>query len=83
MYTTEFWKATFERALATIAQTALGVWAASEVTGLDQIDLAATLSAAGFAGLASVLKGVIAATTGGTPGPGFGDAETTVRDDQG
>lgn len=52
-----FWVDTFDRAVSTVAQAAVGALTAN-VTGLIDVDVAGLLSVAGLAGLVSVLTSV-------------------------
>lgn len=52
-----FWIDTFDRAVATVAQAAVGALTA-DVTGLIDVDVAGLLSVAGLAGAVSVLTSV-------------------------
>jgi hypothetical protein len=54
----EFWTYAGERAIKTIAQTALAVIAASELIGVLDIDWTAVFSVAALAGIASILTSV-------------------------
>jgi len=52
-----FWVSTFDRAVSTVAQAAVGALTA-EVTGLISVDWVGIGSIAGLAGLVSVLQSV-------------------------
>lgn len=63
IYTPAFWKDVAERAVSTAAQAAIGVLTAGAV-GLVDVDWAATGSIAGLAAVVSVLKSLVAGTSG-------------------
>jgi hypothetical protein len=56
--TKEFWGYAGERAIKTIAQTALATIAASELIGILNVDWTAVFSVAALAGIASVLTSI-------------------------
>lgn len=68
IWTAEFWKATAERAIKTVAQALLSMWLVGDVTGLLEVDWVQVLSIAGGAGLASVLSSLVGASLVGPPG---------------
>lgn len=57
MWTKQFWKETVERAIKTVAQSAVATITAN-ATGLLDIDVVGVVSVAGLAGLVSVLTSV-------------------------
>jgi len=61
----QFWIDVFDRAVATVAQAAVGALTA-EVTGLIDVDWAGVGSIAGLAGLVSVLTTIAFRGNGGT-----------------
>ncbi len=63
MFTLPFWKDAAERAIATAAQTAVGVLGVAGL-GLLDVDWTAALSVSALAGLVSVLKSVVASRFG-------------------
>lgn len=63
IYSPAFWKDAAERAVSTAAQAAIGVLTAGAV-GLVEVDWAATGSIAGLAAVVSVLKSLVAGTSG-------------------
>ena len=63
IYTPTFWKDAAERAVSTAAQAANGVLTAGAV-GLVHVDWAATGSIAGLAAVVSILKSLVAGTSG-------------------
>jgi hypothetical protein len=66
IFTIIFWKAAGERAVKTVAQSAVAVITAN-ATGLLDIDFVGVASVAGLAGLVSVLTSIGSdALTGGT-----------------
>ena len=74
MFTTAFWKASFERAVKTFAQSLVAVGLV-DAGGLLDVGWTAALSAAGLAALISVLTSVASdAATGG--GPSLTNAES-------
>ena len=67
MFTLIFWKASFERAVSTSAQT-LGTLAGMEALQWIHLDWAAIFIAAGIAGGLSIAKSLaVAGTTDGNP----------------
>ena len=74
MFTTAFWKASFERAVKTFAQSLVAVGLV-EAGGLLDVGWKGALSAAGLAAVISVLTSVgSAGATGG--GPSLTNAES-------
>ena len=73
MFTAQFWVATAERAVKTVAQTGLSFFVIG-TTGLLDLDWAALGSVAGAAGVASVLMSVASAGVNGT-GPSVAGEE--------
>jgi len=63
IYTPTFWKDAAERAVSTAAQAAIGVLTAGAV-GLVDVDWAATGSIVGLAAAVSILKSLVAGTSG-------------------
>jgi len=63
IYTPTFWKDVAERAASTAAQAAIGVLTAG-AAGLVDVDWAATGSIVGLAAVVSVLKSLVAGTSG-------------------
>lgn len=74
MFTIAFWKATFERTVASIAGGALSVIGADAFGALDA-DWVGILSVALGAGAVSVLKALAAGAKDGNPS--IGNAEST------
>jgi hypothetical protein len=72
-----FWTATLERVLASIAGAVLALLTAD---GFDLLtaDWRAVLSTAGLAGLASLLKALIASKVGDNPGPSLANEKVTA-----
>lgn len=58
IFTKEFWSYAGERAIKTIAQTALATMAASELIGILNVDWVAVFSVASLAGIASLLTSI-------------------------
>lgn len=54
-----FWEYAGERAVKTLAQTALATIAASQVTGLFEVDWMQIISISGLAGVMSLLTSVV------------------------
>ena len=79
MFTLTFWKAAFERALKTFAQTALAGIAVG--AGFGQIDWIALGSVAGVATVASVLFSIASDALTGN-GPSLTDSEQLVGKDE-
>ncbi|MEW2083444.1 holin [Streptomyces sp. NPDC005283] len=75
MFTSDFWKATAERAVRTFAQS-FGAVLMAGATNLFDVDWLAALATAGLATLLAVLT-AIGAAGAGRPGPGL--TETTER----
>jgi hypothetical protein len=73
MYTLAFWKAVFERAVKTFAQSLLSVIAVTGI-GFGDVDWSASFSIAGVATLASVLTSIISNGVNGL-GPSLTGAE--------
>ena len=80
MFTLMFWRATFERSIATAAQAggAVVFVAVLNGQGLFDVNWAQVGSIAGLAFVAAVLKAMIAVGMG-SDGPGFGGAETLTE----
>jgi len=55
----DFWSYAGERAMKTLAQTALATIAASQVVGLFEVDWTQIVSIAGLAGVMSLLTSVV------------------------
>lgn len=72
IWSSAFWKATAERAIATAAQSAVAVLGTGAV-GLLDIDAASVLSVAGGGAVLSVLKSVAATAATGSPSAGGGE----------
>lgn len=70
MFTTAFLLAAGERAVRTVAQTALSFLVVGQ-TGLFDVDWAVVGSVSGAAGLASILTSIVASGVSGA-GPAFG-----------
>lgn len=66
MWTADFWKATAERALRTVAQVLLTAWGAGAVNAID-IDWLQALGLAGGAALVSVLMSLVPVGPTGSP----------------
>ncbi|MEV1295759.1 holin [Pseudonocardia sp. NPDC049635] len=62
MFTTVFWKDAAERAIATGAQTLVGLWTAAGVFNLLTVDWAAAGGVAAGAAALSLLKSLVATT---------------------
>lgn len=69
MFTRGFWKAATERAIKTVAQTGVALLTV-DVTGLHDVDWPLTASAAGLAGLVSILTSLGFGLQDGTPSAG-------------
>lgn len=63
-----FWKAAFERAVKTVAQSAVAILAIS-VTGLIGVDWLSLVSVSGLAGLISILTSIGSDVATGGTGP--------------
>ena len=75
IYTGEFWRASFERAVKSVAYGAISIIVGNG-TGLLDTDWIGVLSVAGMAGLLSLLGSIASdAATGGT-GPSLTSSET-------
>lgn len=74
MNTTAFWKATFERAVRTFAQSALALMAGDGIGILD-VDWGEVASVGGLAAVAAVLTAIV--TSGGPVGPGLTETVAT------
>lgn len=68
MYTSLFWKDTFERLVATLAQVALGLLA-TDLTSFASIPWEAWLMTLAVAGITVVLKALAAGNSEGTVSP--------------
>lgn len=64
MYTTKFWKDLAERVISSAAGGALAIILAGETTGDHHWSWTAVAAGAGTAAAVSLLKGLIASTTG-------------------
>ena len=73
--TTAFWKATAERAVKTVAQSAVALITA-QATGLLDVEWLALASISGLAGLVSVLTSIASSGVGGD-GPSLAGEELT------
>lgn len=71
MFTTSFWRAAFERALRTFAQTLAALLTVGPMTSIVDIDWQQFLGVAALASLLSLLTSV-AASGVGPAGPSFG-----------
>lgn len=71
IWTRAFWQAATERAIWTTAQAALGIIGATAL--LHEVDWPMVASAAGLAGVASLLKSVAATAATGSPSTGGGE----------
>ena len=71
MFTSAFWRATAERALRTIAQTAAALVGVDVATSVIDIDWQYVAGVSATAGVLSILTSVAAARVG-EPGPSFG-----------
>lgn len=67
MWTVDFWKATAERALRTVAQVLLTLWVGSVPLNALQIDWLQSLGVALGAALVSVLMSLVPAGPTGSP----------------
>jgi len=76
MFTIEFWKAAGERAIWTIAQSAVAAIGVGAV-GFGDVNWIAVASIAGVAGVVSILKSIIVNGATGT-GPSVTTAEQIV-----
>ena len=72
IWSSAFWKATAERAIATAAQSAAAVLGTGAV-GLLDIDAVAVLSVAGGGAVLSILKSIAATAATGSPSAGGGE----------
>ena len=72
IWTSKFWKATAERAIATAAQSAVAVLGTGAF-GLLDIDAVAVLSVAGGGAVLSILKSIAATAATGSPSAGGGE----------
>lgn len=72
IWSSAFWKATTERAIATAAQSAVAVLGTGAV-GLLDIDAVAVLSVAGGGAVLSILKSIAATAATGSPSAGGGE----------
>lgn len=77
MFTTKFWRAAAERAIKTVAQTAVAVIGVDAATSIISFDWAYIAGVAATAGVLSILTSV-ASNGVGTPGPSLGQ-ETEVQ----
>lgn len=68
MYTTSFWKDTFERVLGTVAAVLIPILVASQ-SDLFSLDWKAAVSLAVSAAAVTILKSLVAANVGGTVSP--------------
>lgn len=64
MYTSVFWKDTFERVVKTVFQTLIALFIADGVVSIVEIDFGHSLGVAGFAALMSLLTSVASAPVG-------------------
>lgn len=74
MFTKKFWKATGERAVKTLAQSALAT-ATAAGTGLIDTDWVGVASTAGMATVLSLLSSLASSGAGGDDGPSLGGEE--------
>lgn len=70
----QWWKATAERVISSVAGGALAALGSGAVGALE-VDWYGVASMAAGAGIVSLLKALVAAKTGPTQGPGLTDAE--------
>lgn len=71
MFTRKFWKATAERAVKTLAQSAIAT-ATAAGTGLVDTDWVGIASTAGMAAVLSVLSSLASSGAGNDDGPSLG-----------
>ena len=75
MFHNKFWVAAAERAIKTFAQTLVALMG-TEMLGVHEFEWGMSLSAAGFAGLLSLVTSLASANFGANPGPSLVDEST-------
>lgn len=73
IWSTSFWKATTERAIATAAQSAIAALG-TDLIGVLDMDATAVLSLAAGGAVLSVLKSIAATAATGSPSVGGGES---------
>lgn len=80
LYTADFWRAAFERAIRTVAQTLLALWLVGDVAlNALNVNWGEALGVSLGAALVSLLTSVAASAANPATGPSFGTEKPTVR----